>query len=236
MADILLVHGSAHGAWCWRDTIPALTALDHNVTPIDLPSHGGDTTPVGEVTLNLYADRIIEALDRPRVVVGHSMGGYPISLAAERRPDLVLRLVYLCAYVPKAGYTLAQMRKLAARQPLLPAIQMAEDRVSFTFDPAQLKDRFYGDCTEAQIAYAKDHLTPQAVAPNHDAVDLTEHYQSVPRSYIRCTNDGAVPYELQVAMTESWPMADVVDMETSHSPFFSAPTKLATHIDRFIVG
>ena len=27
MARILLVHGSCHGAWCWRDLIPELTNL-----------------------------------------------------------------------------------------------------------------------------------------------------------------------------------------------------------------
>ena len=31
MAEYLLIHGSCHGAWCWRDVIPALEALGHAV-------------------------------------------------------------------------------------------------------------------------------------------------------------------------------------------------------------
>ena len=236
MADILLIHGASHGAWCWHEVIPKLEALGHNAQAIDLPSHGSDRTPVNDVTLDLYADRILQALDKPHVVVGHSMGGYPVSLVAERHPELVQRLIYLCAYVPKLRHTLSQMRKLVERQPLAPAFVRAADRKSFTFDSALSKQCFYADCSEDQIAFARGRLTPQAISPNESVVDLTSRYESVPRNYIRCTQDGAIPYELQVAITKSWPQSDVVDMETSHSPFFSAPADLAAQIDRFTLG
>ncbi|MGR3365166.1 MAG: alpha/beta fold hydrolase, partial [Maritimibacter harenae] len=62
MARFLLIHGSNHGAWCWRDTIPALEALGHEARAIDLPSHGDDPTPIAEVTLDGYADAVLEAL------------------------------------------------------------------------------------------------------------------------------------------------------------------------------
>ena len=234
MADILLIHGASHGAWCWREVIPELADLGHSAIAIDLPSHGDDPTPVNDVTLDSYADAIIAALETPKVIVGHSMAGYPISLVAERRPDLVQRLIYLCAYVPKAGYTLSEMRKLADRQPLAPAFQLANDRRSFTFEPTMLKDCFYSDCTDEQLAFARSRLTPQAVAPNEECVELTDRYDSVPRNYIRCTEDGAIPYELQVSLTEGWQDANVVDMQCSHSPFFSRPDSLAVQIDQFI--
>ena len=110
MARILLVHGSCHGAWCWRDLIPELTALGHDAFAIDLPSHGTDTTPMAEVTLDLYAQAILDALDGPTIVVGHSMAGYPISRAADLRPANIARLVYLCAYVPWDDHSLVEMR------------------------------------------------------------------------------------------------------------------------------
>ncbi|WP_373051205.1 alpha/beta fold hydrolase, partial [Thalassovita aquimarina] len=128
MAQFLLVHGAGHGAWCWRDVIPALQRLGHQAKAIDLPGHGEDKTPYQDVTLDLYADALLDALDYPMIVVGHSMGGYPITLAAERNPLNFRHLVYLCAYVPKPGLSLAQMRMEAPYQPLLPAIRMTEDR------------------------------------------------------------------------------------------------------------
>lgn len=234
MADILLVHGSCHGAWTWRDTIPSLQALGHNPMAIDLPSHGDDQTPVNEVTLDDYAKAIITALSKPIVVVGHSMGGFPISLAAERRPDLFQHLIYLCAYIPQPGMTLAQQRRAAPRQPLIPAVQLAEDGKSFTVAEDMQRQVFYADCSDEQVEFARRHLSPQAVAPNEVPVALSARYAQVPRSYIRCIQDSAIPYEYQVTMTKGWPADRVVDMDTSHSPFFSAPDALAQHIDRFI--
>lgn len=237
MADILLIHGSAHGAWCWRDFIPALEAFGHTAEAMDLPSHGEDSTPVNDVTLGMYADAIIARLEgKPRVLMGHSMGGYPISLVAERRPELVQHLVYLCAYVPKPGLSLAEMRKDAPRQPLIEALQMAEDRKSFTINPAMARDKFYADCSDEQVAFALKHLCAQAVAPNAVPVELTDNYTKVSRSYIRCMQDGAIPYEYQVAITSSWPDGSVVDIDSSHSPFFSEPAKLAEIVTGFLSG
>ena len=34
MSDFLLVHGSAHGAWCWRDLIPSIVAEHHRIFPL----------------------------------------------------------------------------------------------------------------------------------------------------------------------------------------------------------
>jgi pimeloyl-ACP methyl ester carboxylesterase len=236
MTKILLVHGAAHGAWCWRDTIPELQKLGHETKAIDLPGHGDDTTPTNDVTLDLYSDAIIRALNEPMVIVGHSMAGFPISLAAERRPDLFQRLIYLCAYVPKVGFSLSKMRREAPRQPLSVAFQRAKDGKSFSFDSTHVKERFYGDCTDEQIEFAKTNLCPQAIQPSEIQVAFGANYASVPRHYIRCKQDGAIPYEFQVAMTEGWPAKDVVDMNVSHSPFFSSPGPLAAHIDNFIRG
>src|SRR5690606_34358860 len=82
VAHILLVHGSCHGAWCWDRVVPALARHGHAARAIDLPAHGDDRTPAGDATLDLYAGRILAAIDAPTVLVGHSAAGYPITLAA----------------------------------------------------------------------------------------------------------------------------------------------------------
>ena len=45
MPDILLVHGSCHGAWAFRDLAPALQDLGYTARAIDLPGHGNTPTP-----------------------------------------------------------------------------------------------------------------------------------------------------------------------------------------------
>lgn len=230
MSDFLLIHGSCHGAWCWRDVIPALTALGHTARAIDLPGQGADKTAVQDITLELYAQAILNALDGPTVVVGHSMAGYPISLAAERAPDRISRLIYLCAYVPADGLSLARRRRQAPYQPLLPAIEKTADGLAFTVRPEMAQDVFYHDCPPSAVAYAKTRLGPQAIRPQETPVSLGANYASVPRSYIRCTDDRTVPPEFQRSMTADWPSPDVTEMPTGHSPFFAAPDDLARRL------
>lgn len=111
MARILLVHGAAHGAWCWRHVVPALQRRGHAVHAIDLPSHGLDATPAAEVGLETYIQAILGALPEPAMVVAHSMAGVPAAGAADRAPERVTRLVYLCAYRPGPGDSVASLRR-----------------------------------------------------------------------------------------------------------------------------
>jgi pimeloyl-ACP methyl ester carboxylesterase len=234
MAKILLVHGSGHGAWCWRDTIPALEALGHDVRAIDLPSHGEDPTPPEDVTLDLYAQTILDALDGPTVVMGHSMGGYPISRAADLDPANIAQLIYLCAYVPWPDHSLVEMRLRAPRQPIMKAIQKAEDGKTFSILSEHAKEVFYHDCSDEQIAFALDHLTPQAILPQATKVTLGAAYATVPRDYIVCRFDSAIPAEFQDEMAADFEQGAVYEMSTSHSPFFSDPSGLASIVDQII--
>ena len=38
--NIVLLHGSWHGAWCWHKVVPHLQAAGHGVHVPDLPAHG----------------------------------------------------------------------------------------------------------------------------------------------------------------------------------------------------
>ena len=229
MSDFLLIHGSCHGAWCWDDLIPHLTAMGHTARAIDLPSHGQDMTPAGEVTLDLYARAIVAAIDRPVILVGHSMAGYPITAAAGLAPDKISALVYVCAYVPMAGKSLADMRRMAPTQPLLDAIIVDKARMTFRVDPAKAADKFYHDVPPTRAAWAIGQLGPQPILPQETPL-VPDH--SLPRHYLRCTDDRTIPPEFQTTMTADWPAGTVSDLPTSHSPFLSDPALLAQHLDR----
>ncbi|MBK6467562.1 MAG: alpha/beta fold hydrolase [Rhodobacter sp.] len=86
MAEVLLIHGSCHGAWCWHRVIPALAALGIPARAIDLPAHGQDRTPAADASLRAYAEAILSALTGPTLLVGHSAAGYAITAAAEMDP------------------------------------------------------------------------------------------------------------------------------------------------------
>jgi len=232
MSEILLVHGSCHGAWCWRDVLPILEDLGHDARAIDLPGHGQNPQPVENTTLDLYAQAILDAIDTHAIVVGHSMAGFPISAAAEADPSKIARLIYLCAYAPRNGLSLVDMRMEAPRQPLLEAIAKTPDGFGFAFRDSHLPTALYHDCPEGTVDYARQNLCVQAIKPQATPIQLGKAYQSVPKTYIRCDDDHAIPPEYQRTMTEGWPAQDIHALPTSHSPFFSMPARLARLIDQ----
>lgn len=224
MARFLLIHGSSHGAWCWRDVLPLLAAAGHEARALDLPSNGDDPTPPGEVTLDSYAEAIVAAMEGPTVLVGHSMGGYPITAATERAPEKVAALVYVCAYVPVAGMSMADMRRAGPRQLLTDAIQVSPDRVTMTIDPAKAAAKFYQDCPQAIADYAVPRLCPQPIAPQEAALPSTARAETLPRHYILCEDDRTIPPEYQESMSAGLPTHR---LPCGHSPFFAMPDRLA---------
>lgn len=231
MSDFLLIHGSAHGAWCWRDLIPHLTAAGHAARAIDLPSHGDDTTPITDVTLDMYAEAICAAMTNKTVLVGHSMAGFPITLAADIAPHMIDKLIYICAHVPQPGKSIADMRLLADSQPLAEAMVPSADGASITINPALAHAKFYHDLPAGISDWAISQLCPQPVHPQTTPYAPTKAW-SHNRHYIRCTDDRAIPPAYQAALTADWPATDVTEMATSHSPFLSEPAALAAHLIR----
>ncbi len=229
MARFLLIHGACHGAWCWRDVLPCLAARGHDAKAIDLPSHGEDPRDPRDITLADYRDAIVNALDPDTILVGHSMGGFPITAAAIAAPGRIARLIYLCAYVPLPGLSLAEMRRAGPRQLLADAIRVSDDRMTMTFDPAKLEEKFYHDCPRGILDHASLRLCAQPVAPQETALQDTAAAEDLPRSYIRCADDRAIPPEYQATMASG---LDRYDLQCGHSPFFACPDDLATLLDR----
>ncbi|MGC9418526.1 MAG: alpha/beta fold hydrolase, partial [Rhodovulum sp.] len=103
MARFLLIHGSNHGAWCWREVLPRLHAAGHQAEAIDLPAAGDDPKPPETVTLDDYRDAVLARLDEPTILVGHSLGGITITAAGAAAPDKIAALVFVAAWAPRAG-------------------------------------------------------------------------------------------------------------------------------------
>jgi pimeloyl-ACP methyl ester carboxylesterase len=234
MSTFVLIHGAWHGAWCWEKVVPLLEAEGHRVVAPDLPGHGYDQTPLGEVTLQRYADRICEILkseSEPVILVGHSMGGMAITQAAEACPESIEALVYLCAFLPANGESLQYWAEQMGESLVASNMVLSQDQASVTVSNAFIIEAFYGDCDAEDAAVAKSRLQPQAVAPIVAPVSTSEEsYGRVRRYYIECLQDRAIPIGMQRAMQDALPCQSVLNMNTSHSPFLSAPQALAANL------
>lgn len=225
MARFLLIHGSSHGAWCWRDLVPRLTALGHEAVAIDLPSHGDDPTPPEDVQFEDYVSAIDAALTPGTILVGHSLAGLSVTVAAHRWPDRVAKLVYLCAWVPKPGLALADYRLDAVSPDLRTALIADRERMVTIPIPDKVRGIFYTGCTDEDVAYAAERLSPQPMSIT--STPLMFDPVTMPRYYIRCLQDGAIRPDYQRSVTEDWPEGTVFELDTGHSPFFTMPDALA---------
>ena len=234
MSRYVLVHGAWHGAWCWHKVVAELERRGHSVEAVDLPGHGLDRTPLEQVSLDAYSDRVVatlESADEPAVLVGHSMGGLVITEAAERVPQLVSQLVYLCAFLVPAGVHPQAVNGMEGSE--VPTVLIpSEDPQSTTVDPAGLERVFYGDCSAEDIALARALLVPQKMSLFGSGLSHTEgSWGTVARHYVVCTQDRAITEAAQRAMIAGAPCQKVTTLETSHSPFFSAPGELADALE-----
>jgi pimeloyl-ACP methyl ester carboxylesterase len=232
MSTYLLVHGAWHGAWCWYKVIPGLEQAGHRVIAVDLPSLGADKTPMSEIGPYTWADYICEILDNlndPVILVGHSRGGIVISQVAERRPDKIKSLVYLTAFMVNDGESLQSTAGLPvnADTKVVSNMQIHSDAGYATMPDAILNEAFYHLSPPEDQALARTMLQPEALAPLAAPVVITdENYGRVPRVYIEALQDKAITLPLQKYFQAQLPCKKVITIDSDHSPFFSRPKEV----------
>jgi len=235
MATLILVHGAWHGGWCWRHVAPLLRKRGHEVHAPDLPGHGDDRTPVHQQTLDSYARRVGDVAANCAgevILVGQSLGGLVISAVAEADPARILRLVYVTGLLPRDGDSLVRICAADPANPVKGASVRTPDRKCVTIDPERLREIFYADCPAEDVALARARLVPEPLATLFGTVHVTpERFGRVPRAYIHCARDIALPLFLQEQMVAATPCDTVLTLESGHSPFFAAPERLSAYLD-----
>ncbi|MEM6387447.1 MAG: alpha/beta fold hydrolase [Pseudomonadota bacterium] len=227
MAHFLLIHGASHGAWCWAKIEHLLQAKGHEVSAIDLPGHGADETPRADVQLADYVARVQEYIRPDTILLGHSFGGFPITLAASEAPKGPRALVYLCALLPRPNQAFTDFRAEAI-SPEVSAAQTVDRPAGVTHVvPEKAGPIFYSDCSAEDQSWALARLTPQPIAVMTEVMEFIP--PEIERHYIRCTNDRVIFPDYQRRVSAGW--SHIHEMATGHSPFLSDPQGLADILD-----
>ncbi len=233
MASFILIHGSWHGGWCFDAVKALLEAQGHEVIAPDLPGMGGDEAALHAVTLPGWADFAAglcrQAKQRPVVLAGHSRGGLVVSQAAETAPDAIDALVYICALMLPDGMSRADFKALEVDNPAFDGlISPVHGGAGTIADPLRGASVFAQLSPPDMVASAMSRLVAEPHRPRSTALHLTaERFGKLPRTYIECSRDNAIPLSSQRIMQELVPGTTRVTLDTDHSPFLSRPGELA---------
>lgn len=234
--NIVLLHGSWHGAWCWHKVVPLLQAQGHRVHVPDLPAHGRRWRIArGRTTLRAMAAhvcRILDSLDAPALLVAHSRGGIVASTVAEMRPRKLSGIAYLAAHMLRNGERVADFSRKDKDSLVLPHIRINMMTLTDMLAEVAYRPGLYADCADADVELARSLLTPEPSLPALTRLRLSDrNYGSVPRHYIELTQDKAVSLSLQRRLIAASPCASVSSIEASHSAYFSRPGELAAAVN-----
>src|SRR5579864_8510656 len=164
MTTFVLVHGAWHGGWCWHKIVARLEAAGHAAFAPDMKGHGIDRTPSETLTLDALVGAICAVVARqhgPVVLVGHSFGGTIITEVGERMPDAIKAVVYLTAFVVPGGKSMVDLNAPDSKSLIADNLVIALDGKTVTVNPSHIRDIFYGDCTDEDVALARALLVPE---------------------------------------------------------------------------
>jgi pimeloyl-ACP methyl ester carboxylesterase len=239
MARFVLVHGAFSGGWIWEPLARRLTVAGHTVEAPDLPGLGEDNTPPIGVTLDSCAARVCDALRRSSeasLLVGNSMGGLIATQAAVRCPDRVAALIYVAAFAPQDGQSLLDLTRLpeGAGDQVQANIIVEGNPPVATMPAAASRAALYGSCPDDVAAWAIARQRPQPVAPFATPVSIPAGtLDSIPRYYVLCHRDRAIPASLQRRMSRAIASAEVIELDTDHTPQLSMPAQLSDALEHF---
>lgn len=237
--EYVLVHGASHGAWCWEDLIPRLERGGHRVLAVDLPGHGRRAHERHRASIDGYARAVVDAMAqagvRDAVVVGHSMAGVVIPKVAEMAPARVGHLVFLAAVVLPHGSSIGEAHMLPAARDVALGLARSGGVDAYLYPGDAAWARWYGDLPagDPRVTAAIARLTPQPLRPWLERIDLTRFYaMDVPRTYIRCLRDVAVPPARGLVYARRLGV-EPIDLDCAHAPMLSAVdalTRILEHV------
>jgi pimeloyl-ACP methyl ester carboxylesterase len=218
---VVLVHGAFADGSSWNDVIERLQAEGIRVTAPAIPLRGISID-------SAYLGSLLDQIPGPVLAVGHSYGGAVITNAATDANNVV-GLVYVCAFAPDEGESLAEIESdskdsvlMTALVPLqYPTGQDQETAVEYAIDPEKFHDAFASDLPAEQAAVMAATQRPIAELAFSEA-NGKPAWKKLPSWAVVATGDKAAGADVVRSMAER-AEATITEVEGSHVIMVSQP-------------
>ncbi|MGS2617090.1 alpha/beta fold hydrolase [Micromonospora sp. LZ34] len=237
MATFVLVPGFWLGGWAWREVTATLRGQGHEVYPVTLTGVAERAHLAGpEVGLETHTTdivRLIEVEDlRDVLLVGHSGGGLPVTLAADRIPDRIARAVYVESGPMPEGMSQFDSHPPEEQERLRAQIGAGHLLPPPAWDPAEDPENLAG-LDDTALGLLRARATPHPLRAATDPVRRTGG-RAVPTALVASTFPLPVVEEM---LAQGHPFfaglagGQLHALPTGHWPMLSEPKGLATVLD-----
>jgi pimeloyl-ACP methyl ester carboxylesterase len=210
--NIVLVHGAWADGSCWSAVIERLQASGYNVTAPQFPES------------SLAADvarlrQVLDRLDGPAIVVGHSYGGQIMTALGTDAPG-VAGLVYVAAFGLDEGESISGLLAHGIPTPALAHLDI--DKQGYAWLPEDDFIRHFAadvDPARAKVMYAVQQ--PLAMSTFEDVMAVPA-WKSHPSWYLVAENDQAIPADAERLFAKRMG-ATTVEVASGHLAMVSHP-------------
>lgn len=226
LSDFVLIHGGAHGPWCWERVIPFLTDSGRvgQVVAVDLPVDALTVSgkPLQDIGIADYLEGVLSRIEQARlrdiVLVGHSMAGIVMPAVAHRISKNIRRILYLATSNPPVGQSIADLMQ----HPLSPLSRGLD-----------FEEMFCNDLDEETAQWLTGNLREDPPLPVVEKLAVSALPKGLPSTYIVCERDRALPVEYQLEQARSAQVDEIVRLDSGHCAFASRPEELAELLLRY---
>ncbi|MFG2776585.1 alpha/beta fold hydrolase [Streptomyces prunicolor] len=213
--NVVLVHGGFVDGSGWREVYRLLTDGGFRVSVVQHPT----LSLAGDVAVT---EQVLDALDGPAILVGHSYGGAVITEAGNH--ERVVGLVYIAAFAPDKGESVNTL--IADRAPGAPVPPILPPVDGFLFlDRSKFHASFAADLPVAKAEFMADSQVPWGLDALSGAIGEPA-WRHKPSWYLVATDDQMIPPPAQRAMARR-AGSTVTGTDAGHSVYVSRPDAVA---------
>ncbi|MCA9503432.1 MAG: alpha/beta fold hydrolase [Myxococcales bacterium] len=223
----VLVHGGFHDARCWERLVPLLS---RPAVAVDLPGRGSRPAPMETVTLEACVQAVLADLDASgferAVLVGHSLGGATVPVAAARRPERIAHLVLLSTLLAPDGGAIVDGFLPETREQAIRRLGNAED-ARIEMSDAHHREMLNGTMSEEDVEFLVRRHVAESRRLFTDRASRAGLPDDLARSYIRLGQDLSVSPAQQAHAISLLPGLEVREIDAPHPAMVTHPKDVA---------